>query len=66
VEEVDGLAPAEHRRREVFVRASIFVALGAVAQASAALPPGPNNVAFYWASLAVFVVAAASLLLLWR
>ena len=66
MEEVDGLAPAKHRRRQVFVPASIFVALGAVAQASAALPPGPNNVAFYWASLAAFVVAAASLLLPWR
>ena len=48
------------------MRASIFVALGAVAQASAALPPGPNNLALYWASLVVFVVAAASLLLPWR
>ncbi len=37
-----------------------------MAQASAALPPGPDNLPYYWASLAVFIVAAASLLLPWR
>ena len=30
-----------------------------LAQASAALPPGPNDLATYWASLGVFVLAAA-------
>jgi len=55
----------EHRRR-FFVRASIFAALAAVAQASAALPPGPSNLTLYWASLAVFGVCVLSILLPWQ
>jgi diguanylate cyclase (GGDEF)-like protein len=51
-------AQSTWQRRQFLVRASVFIALAAVAQASAALPPGPNNLTFYWASLAVFVAAA--------
>ncbi len=66
MEEVDDQARAGDRRRQVFVRASIFVALALVAQVSAALPTGPNDPAYYWASLVVFAVAVTSLLLPWR
>ncbi len=66
MEEHDDQARAAHRGRLFFVRASIFVGLAAVAQASAALPPGPNNLAFYWASLAVFTACALSLFLPWQ
>ncbi len=65
MEDHDDEARAQRRRRRFFVRASIFVGLAAVAQASAALPPGPNNLAFYWASLVVFAACALSLLLPW-
>jgi diguanylate cyclase (GGDEF)-like protein len=47
------------------VRASLFIGLAAVAQASAALPPGPDNLTLYWASLAVFVASALTVLLPW-
>jgi diguanylate cyclase (GGDEF)-like protein len=63
--EEDGRARARQRRRQFFVRASIFIGLAAVAQASAALPPGPANPAFYWASLAVFVACALTVFLPW-
>lgn len=56
---------ARRQRRGFLVRAAVFVALAAVAQASAALPPGPNDVAAYWASLAIFVACACSMLLPW-
>ena len=52
-------------RRRVYVRASIFVGLAAVAEASAALPSGPTNPGYYWASFAVFAACALSLLLPW-
>src|SRR5271170_5755575 len=63
--EDDGLARAGQLRRRFFVRASIFIGLAAVAQASAALPPGPDNLAVYWASLAVFVACALTVFLPW-
>jgi diguanylate cyclase (GGDEF)-like protein len=53
-------------RRRFFVRTSIFVGLAAIAQGSAALPPGPSNLGLYWASLAVFVLCAVSVFLPWR
>jgi diguanylate cyclase (GGDEF)-like protein len=53
-------------RRRIFVRASIFVGLAAVAQASGALPPGPSNQSLYWASLGVFLACALSVLLPWQ
>ena len=59
-------ARAHERRRRFFVRAAIFITLGAVAQATAALPPGPAEPSFYWASLAVFCVCALSVLPPWR
>ena len=49
----------------MYVRASIFIGLAAVAQASAALPLGPTNAGYYWASLAVLVACVLSLLLPW-
>ena len=64
--EDDGQAQARRRRRQFFTRASIFIVLAAVAQASAALPPGPDDLALYWASLAVFVVCALTVLLPWQ
>jgi diguanylate cyclase (GGDEF)-like protein len=65
MEQDDGQARARRRRRQFFVRASVFVGLAAVAQASAALPPGPDNLALYWASLGVFVACALTVLLPW-
>ena len=64
-EDDDG-ATAGRRRRRFFVRASIFAALAAVAQASAALPPGPADLAVYWASLAVFGACVLCILLPWH
>ena len=64
--EHDDEARARQRRRQFFVRAFIFASLAAVAQASAALPPGPNNPAYYWASLAVFGACVLSILLPWQ
>jgi hypothetical protein len=55
--------PAGGSRRPFFMRACIFIGLAAVAQASAALPPGPSNLALYWVSLGLFVVCAASVFL---
>jgi diguanylate cyclase (GGDEF)-like protein len=66
MDEHEGRARAEQGRRQFFVRASIFVGLAAVAEASAALPPGPNNPGLYWASLAVFAVCALVVLLPWQ
>ena len=66
MEEHDDQARAERHRRRFFVRAFIFLTLAAVAQASVALPPGPSKPAFYWASLAVLVACALSLLLPWE
>ena len=63
--EDDGRVGARQRRRRFFVRASIFIGLAAVAQASAALPPGPDNPALYWASLAVLVACALTVFLPW-
>ena len=57
---------ADPGRRQFFVRASIFIGLAAVAQASAALPPGPSNLGLYWASLAVFSLCALSVFLPWQ
>ena len=57
-------SPAARRgRRRFYVRSGIFIGLAAVAQASVALPPGPSNVALYWASLVIFVACAASVFL---
>jgi diguanylate cyclase (GGDEF)-like protein len=53
------------RRRQYFVRAGIFIGLAAIAQASAALPPGPDDLGLYWASLAVFVACALTVFLPW-
>ncbi len=61
MEENDGTATS--RRRQFYVRAFIFIGLAAVAQASAALPPGPINPGLYWASLAVFAACALSVFL---
>ena len=47
------------------MRASVFIGLAAVAQASAALPPGPKNPGLYWASLGVLVVCALAVFLPW-
>ena len=55
--------PAGRSRRPSFVRACIFIGLAAVAQASAALPPGPSNLALYWVSLGLFVLCATSVFL---
>ena len=66
MDEHDDQAWAERHRRRFFVRAFIFLTLAAVAQASVALPPGPSKPAFYWASLAVLVACALSLLLPWE
>ena len=66
MEEQEGQARAPRGRRRFFVRASIFIGLAAVAQASAALPPGPTNLGLYWASLAIFVLCAGSVLLPWQ
>ena len=63
--EDDGRVGARQRRRRFFVRASIFIGLAAVAQASAALPPGPDDLALYWASLAVLVACALTVFLPW-
>jgi diguanylate cyclase (GGDEF)-like protein len=64
--EHEGRARALTGRRRVFVQASIFIGLAALAQASAALPPGPSNPGLYWASLAVLVVCASAVFLPWR
>jgi diguanylate cyclase (GGDEF)-like protein len=61
--EDDGQARA--RSSPFFVRAFIFIGLAAVAQASAALPPGPENPGLYWASLAVFVACALTVFVPW-
>jgi diguanylate cyclase (GGDEF)-like protein len=63
--EHEGEARARTGRRRFFVRVSIFIGLAAVAQASAALPPGPNDPGLYWASLAVLAVCAAAVFLPW-
>ncbi len=65
MEEDDGRGRARSPRRRIYLRASIFIGLAAVAQASAALPSGPTNPGYYWASLAIFVVCALSILLPW-
>jgi len=65
MEKDDGEAPVRRARRRIKVRASIFVGLAAIAQASAALPSGPTNQGYYLASLAVFVACALSLFLPW-
>jgi diguanylate cyclase (GGDEF)-like protein len=53
------------RPRPIFVRFSAFVAVAIAAQASAALPPGPHDPAFYWASTGVLALVAASMFLPW-
>lgn len=63
--EHEGQARARTGRRRFFVRASIFIGLAAVAQASVAIPPGPKNLGLYWASLAVLVVCALAVFLPW-
>jgi diguanylate cyclase (GGDEF)-like protein len=64
--EHEGRAWADPGRRQFFRRASIFIGLAAVAQASAALPPGPSNLGLYWASLGVFSCCALSVFVPWR
>jgi diguanylate cyclase (GGDEF)-like protein len=61
--ECAGRARAGARRRRWLLRASIFIGIAAVAQADVALPPGPQNVPLYWASLAILVVCALVVLL---
>ncbi len=63
--EDDGQAQARQLRRRFFARASVFIGLAAIAQASAALPPGPDDPALYWASLGVFVACALTVFLPW-
>src|ERR1700728_3140427 len=58
--------PRARGRGRFLLRTAIFVGLAAVAQGSAALPPGPSNLGLYWASLAVFVLCAVSVFLPWR
>jgi diguanylate cyclase (GGDEF)-like protein len=65
MEEDDGRGRARRPRHRMYVRASIFIGLAAVAQASAALPSGPANAGYYWASLAVLVACVLSLFLPW-
>jgi diguanylate cyclase (GGDEF)-like protein len=65
MEDDDGQGRARPPRRRMYVRASIFIGLAAVAQASAALPSGPTNPGYYWASFAVLVVCVFSLFLPW-
>jgi diguanylate cyclase (GGDEF)-like protein len=65
MEEVDGKAASRRRRRQFYVRAFIFIGLAGVAQASAALPPGPSNPTLYRVSLAIFAACAVSILLPW-
>jgi len=65
MEEHEERARSRRGRRQFFVRAFIFIALAAIAQASVALPPGPSNQSLYWASLAVFAVCALSVFLPW-
>jgi diguanylate cyclase (GGDEF)-like protein len=66
MEENQAQARVLRGRGRFLVRTSIFIGLAAVAQASAALPPGPSNLAVYWASLAVFLLCTLSLFLPWR
>ncbi len=63
--EHEGQARARTGRRRFFVRAFVFIGFAALAQASAALPPGPNNPGLYWTSLAVLVVCALAVFLPW-
>ncbi len=63
MEEHQGQVPARRARQPYVLRACVFIGLGAIAQASAALPPGPINPALYWASLGIFVLCAASVFL---
>jgi diguanylate cyclase (GGDEF)-like protein len=63
MDEHHGQTPPRQGRRPFVLRACIFIGLGAIAQASAALPPGPSNLALYWASLGIFVACAASVFL---
>jgi diguanylate cyclase (GGDEF)-like protein len=65
MEEDDGQGRARRPRRRFSIRASIFIGLAAIAQASAALPSGPTRPGYYWASLVVFVACALSVLLPW-
>lgn len=46
-------------------QALVFIALGALGEALAALPPGPAQPGYYWASVAVFVLTALTVLLPW-
>jgi diguanylate cyclase (GGDEF)-like protein len=52
-------------RRPMFVRFSAFVAVAVAAQASGALPPGPHDPVFYWASTGVLALVVASMFLPW-
>ena len=65
MEDEEGEARGGTSRRRIARRASIFIGPAAIAQASAALPSGPTEPGFYWASLAVFVLCALSMLLPW-
>ena len=56
MQEDDGEGRARRSRRRISVRASIFIGLAALAQVSAALPSGPANAGYYWASLAVLAL----------
>jgi diguanylate cyclase (GGDEF)-like protein len=65
MEEDDGRGPSRRRRRQLYVRAFIFIGLAALAQASAALPPGPTDPVLYWVSLGIFVACAVSVFVPW-
>ncbi len=63
MDEHQGQARVRRGRQPFVLRACVFIGLGAIAQASAALPPGPSNPALYWASLGIFALCAASVFL---
>jgi diguanylate cyclase (GGDEF)-like protein len=51
------------RRRQIYVRAGVFVGLACFGEVLGVLPPGPARPAAYWASLVVLVAVAAAALL---
>ena len=61
-----GVGVRQHlRRRPWLPRAAGFIGLAVVAQLSAALPPGPNDLLFYWAGTGVLLICAVVLFLPW-
>jgi hypothetical protein len=54
------------QRRQFLLRGIVFVGLATLAEASGALPPGPNDVATYLASVVVFALCMACATVPWR